>query len=52
MAETIDVTPTWEAIVPLLVTVIREGTFEGRWEAEKELRRMAAIADMYVKEHG
>lgn len=45
---TIDVTPTWEALVPLFVTIIRDGQFTGVKEAEAELRRMAKLADLYV----
>ena len=45
---TIDATPTWEAVVPLLMAVIENGTFEGRAAAEQELRRMAKLADLYV----
>lgn len=46
--ETIDLTPTWEAILPVLLAVITDGTPKGRTEAEAELRRMARIADAYV----
>lgn len=44
----IDVTPTWSAILPLLLAVYKDGNFHGIKEAEGELRRMAELADLYV----
>jgi hypothetical protein len=49
MAETIDCTPSWEAIVPLLVHIIRNGDYESRWNAEDEMKRMARAADEAVR---
>jgi hypothetical protein len=44
--ETIDITPTWEGILPVLVEVAVNGTsLEGRKEAMNELRRLARIVD-------
>jgi len=44
--ETIDITPTWEGLLPLLVEVAANGeTAEGRKEAMDELRRMARAVD-------
>lgn len=57
--EHIDVTPTWEQILPVLITLIDNGApngyqrpFEskGRAGAISELQRMAQIADAYVKQ--
>lgn len=50
-SQTINVTPTWEAILPLLLAVYTDGNFTGRKESEAELRRMAQLADRYVAEH-
>lgn len=44
--ESIDVTPTWTAVLPILVEAAANGeTPEGRDAAWTELRRLAAIAD-------
>ena len=42
---TIDATPTWAAILPLLRAAIENGTPEGRRIAWEELARMAQAAD-------
>lgn len=42
--ESVDVTPTWRAIVPLLIAAVEAGSGEAR----KELYRMAELADRYV----
>jgi hypothetical protein len=49
MKEYIDVTPTWEALVPLFVEIIRNGEFQARMNAEEELYRMARAADVAVR---
>ena len=46
--KTIDITPTWEGILPALLAVIENGNFEGRKVAIEELTRMAQLADLYV----
>jgi len=44
--KTIDITPTWEAILPVLVEVAVNGTSpEGRRDAMNELLRLARIVD-------
>lgn len=43
--ETIDATPTWAAILPILCAALENGTDEGRRIARAELQRMAALAD-------
>jgi hypothetical protein len=48
--KTVDITPTWEAILPALLAVIENGNFEGRKVALEELTRMAQLADLYVKQ--
>lgn len=45
----IDVTPTWRAILPVLLTVYKDGNAAGQMEADRELHRMADLADIYVK---
>ena len=47
--ETIDMTPTWEAILPIYLTVMRHGTYEGVKVATEELSRMARLADLWVE---
>lgn len=51
IAQTIDMTPTWADIVPLLLEVMERGNATGRAEARAEIMRMATIADAYVAEH-
>lgn len=46
-AETIDITPSWRGILPLLVALIENSNEEGRATALEELGRMAAAADAY-----
>lgn len=46
---TIDITPTWRSILPVLVLAVEQGTPEGRRIALEELNRMADIADEYIK---
>ena len=43
----IDVTPTWSAVLPLLLAGMEHGTNEARDAAKIELRRMAAAADKW-----
>jgi len=45
---TIDLTPTWAAVLPLLIAGLENGTATGRKIAREELQRMAAMADKYV----
>ena len=47
-AETIDATPTWENVLPLLMTCYEDGNARGRNFAYEELTRMAKLADAYV----
>jgi hypothetical protein len=44
--QTIDMTPTWQAILPLLTHAVRNGTPEALRVAEDELQRMAKGADL------
>jgi hypothetical protein len=45
---TINLTPTWEGLVPAFIALIENGTPEGRAMAIKEITRMAQIADQAV----
>jgi hypothetical protein len=47
----IDMTPTWEGLLPYLLTILSDGSFEGQKIARDELTRMAKLADMYVAEN-
>jgi len=46
-AGTIDLTPTWTAILPLLIEGLQNGTPEGKRLAHLELINMAKAADRY-----
>lgn len=46
--KTVDITPTWAGVVPLLLESIRNGDFSGQKIAEEELLRMAQLADLWV----
>ena len=43
----IDITPTWSAILPVLILGLTHGTAEGRRAAQIELARMAQAADAF-----
>jgi len=42
---TIDLTPTWQGVLPILIGALEDGTNEGKKLAREELRRMAKAAD-------
>lgn len=46
---TIDCTPTWAAILPTLLVLLEDGSAEGQIYARDELKRMAALADLWVE---
>lgn len=47
--QTIDLTPTWESLMPMLVHVAANGsTKEGREEAAGQLLRLARIVDQHI----
>lgn len=48
---TVDFTPTWQAVLPILLAVIESGSDQGRADAKAELLHMAKLADAYVAEH-
>jgi len=47
----IDMTPTWEEILPTYLVILRDGNAQGQRSAIEELTRMAKLADAYVAEH-
>jgi hypothetical protein len=47
--KTVDVTPSWENIVPALIALIESGSETAKAAGVIELTRMAQIADRYVE---
>lgn len=47
--KTIDLTPTWQGILPSLIALLNSDSLKSRQVAESELRRMAGLADGYVQ---
>lgn len=49
--KTIDMTPTWEAVTPILIMTLQQNiaSAEAIEIAQKELNRMAGLADNWVK---
>jgi len=47
--KTIDLTPTWQGILPGLIALLNSDNLKSRQVAESELRRMAGLADGYVQ---
>ena len=45
---TIDMTPTWAGILPVLLLCVENSSPEGAQIAREELLRMAKLADLYV----
>jgi hypothetical protein len=45
--ETIELTPTWQGVLPILLAALEDGTKEGKRIAREELRRMAEAADKF-----
>lgn len=43
--EYIDCTPTWEGILPVLLTLLENGNAQGKATAKAELVKMAKLAD-------
>ena len=48
-SKTVDVTPTWQGILPALLALLQSDNPKSRQLAESELRRMAGLADGYVE---
>ena len=47
--KTVDLTPTWQGILPALLNLLQSDNLQTRQIAESELRRMAGLADGYVE---
>ena len=47
--QTVDVTPTWQGILPALLNLLQSDNPKSRQLAESELRRMAGLADGYIE---
>ena len=47
--KTVDLTPTWQGILPALLALSQSEFGKNRDIAASELRRMAELADAYVK---
>jgi len=46
--QTVDLTPTWQGILPALLDLLKSDNPKSRQLAESELRRMAGLADGYI----
>lgn len=46
---TIDCTPSWSALLPVMLLAYTDGTPKGHAAARSELERMARLADLYVE---
>lgn len=44
----IDVKPTWESMVPIIIALLENSNAQGRATAISEMTRMAQIADAHV----
>jgi hypothetical protein len=47
--KTINITPSWQGLVPAFLALIEDGTAEGRNFAVSEIARMAKVADLKVQ---
>ena len=47
--KTVDLTPTWQGILPALLNLLQSDNPKSRQVAESELRRMAGLADGFVE---
>jgi hypothetical protein len=47
MTRTVDITPTWKGVLPLILYALESGTDQGKRIAREELQRMAEAADAY-----
>ena len=45
----IDVTPSWLEMTNVIEALLTDGDFEGKQTARAELRKMAQVADQYVR---
>lgn len=47
LIEVLDLTPTWQGILPALIITLTDGNADGRRIAKEELLKMARAADAY-----
>lgn len=47
--KTIDITPSWEGVLPTLLILLADAGKEGKKVAHEELLKMARAADLYNK---
>lgn len=47
--DVIDITPTWSNIADALLLLLEKGDTVGKAHAEKEIKRMAKLADLYCE---
>lgn len=47
--KTIDITPHWEAITPVLLKILEQGKIKDSSDIKSELIRMARLADLWVE---
>lgn len=49
--KTIDITPTWKAVMPLMIEVLKNpnASFDSKRDIELELYRLANMADKQLK---
>lgn len=47
---TIDLTPSWRGVMPILIATLKDGTSEGQKMAEEELFKLADWADAAMKD--
>lgn len=47
MSETIDMTPTWEGVLPIFLAALEDASSKGKQIARGELLRMAQAADKW-----
>ena len=43
--QTIDITPTWQHAMPILIMALENGTEQGKRAAREELMRLAKLVD-------
>ena len=48
-SKTVDLTPTWQGILPALLDLLKSDNPKSRQLAESELRRMAGLADGFIE---
>ena len=51
MSQTIDLTPTWEAIVPMLLEAYKHADPAGEESVRAEFMRLAKVADYHNKKN-